>query len=349
MSFRHALIESLHSRNDHAFANYLEEQLAFIQNKNLEADILREVCKRGKPHHLSLLIERGWDVNMRLGIGEPGMDDGWTGDDATALHYAAQVGKDSHMKLLLEAGADVNARDADAATPILTPWLYGDVDTLQILIEHGADVNAENNEGETALLQWAQESSVEGVLYLIEQGADIHVTRSDGISVLWFMANRGNTEVAEELLRRGAILDYWSAVMLGKVEEVKAALVENPTLLETTDIRDWTPLFNAVRQQQWNMVEFLLRAGANPNHHSGQSISLIEAVLHNQLKIVQLLVYAGANIHLQIPQGALLGFRMTDYGYNGPYITTTSVTLFGLAKKEGFDEIVEFLKLAGAI
>lgn len=341
--------EAVASRDLNLFRVYLEENLSEGHLKGYECALLIHIIQFGKREHLEILIEKDWDVNMSLGrSGAASLDDGWTGDDATALHWAVALNKLKHIKLLLAAGADVNARDADNATPLHAPFLYGDVDILQVLIEHGADVNAKNNDGETALLQWAEEGRSDGVRYLMEQGADIHEKRADGTSILWFVANRSDTELAEELLGRGATLDFWSAVMLGKVEAVRAFLQASPELLESTDTRGWTPLYNAVAQKQWAMVEFLLRSGALPDHAEDKRYPLLQAVLANQLEIVKLLVYAGANLHAPVPTHFLFQRHLVFPAYCDAKSLQPPFTLLSVAEQQGFGEIAAFLRLAGA-
>ncbi len=117
------------------------------------------------PAIVKLLIDAG--ANLRRRISYRGMIGGFTivGNEATALHYAADVGNVESVRLLVQAGLDVNAADNDGQTPLhvalqserfhcqrmrdkdIKPFL----DVIGFLLEHEASLELTTKSDETVL------------------------------------------------------------------------------------------------------------------------------------------------------------------------------------------------------
>jgi ankyrin repeat protein len=85
--------------------------------------------------------------------GEPGLATARSGDDFTALHYAAFFDGPEAARLLLERGADVNAfADNELGVhPLNSAAAAGRTDVARVLLEHGADPTAPTKGGFTPL------------------------------------------------------------------------------------------------------------------------------------------------------------------------------------------------------
>jgi Ankyrin repeats (many copies) len=81
--------------------------------------------------------EQGGDVDERFSF-----------DDKTALHFAALFGHADVAALLLDAGADVGAKTTRGETPL---HFAANAATAALLLKAGADVGARTVDGETAL------------------------------------------------------------------------------------------------------------------------------------------------------------------------------------------------------
>jgi uncharacterized protein len=81
----------------------------------------------GDPDVLSLLLNKGYDVNGKI-------------KDCTLLHWAAMFGKPAAAKLLLEKGANVNAsiEGKSNSTPLHAARAMGHKEVEALLREHGA-------------------------------------------------------------------------------------------------------------------------------------------------------------------------------------------------------------------
>jgi len=136
----------------------------------------------------------------------------------------------------------------------------------------------------------------------------------------------GNIEAAEHLIKRGAKLTLPTAVCLGYMDEA-ARLVTAATL----DEKQFSLVLSALNGKE-NGVAAMLRNGADINKSSANLFAhatpLHHAVFSGSLKSVQLLVEAGANLHVR------------DTIYNG--------TPLGWAEYGRHEAIAEFLKEKGA-
>ncbi len=107
---------------------------------------------------------------------------------------------------------------------------------------------------------------------LVEAGADINFISGEGYTLLKYSAEGVNAEMVRALLDMGADTDA------------------------ETKRYSTTPLYVAVQQDDLEIVQMLLEAGANPN---AQNADLWFPPSHAQsIEMVQLLLDYGANIHL---------------------------------------------------
>lgn len=161
-------MEPIRKRDVTLFRAYLEENLAEGYLEGHEAELIRTVVILPRTEDLlRILIEKGWDMNRRLGPGEESMDNGWTGDNATPLFHAAQKGYCEKIAILIQAGAEVNARDRAGNTPLMTTHEFGNAEAVQILCKAGADIHARNHQGETAQSLWEAEGRFAEVRHLL--------------------------------------------------------------------------------------------------------------------------------------------------------------------------------------
>ena len=110
--------------------------------------------KFGNPHIVSLLLEKGADVNSTDFTGKTALS------KVTAL-YRKNVGRSqidaeeimmSALEMLMNSGANPNISDNEGQTPLMNVVaLTANVKAVKLLIDKGADVNAVDIAGETAL------------------------------------------------------------------------------------------------------------------------------------------------------------------------------------------------------
>ena len=223
----------------------------------------------------------------------------------TPLHLAAQVGNSNVIAPLVASGAQVSVLTATGATALMHAAHSGNADAVRMLIENGADPNVkETANGQTALMFAAASDRIDVVKLLIARGADLHVTsrvedfakltmtndadqngvprnqpppnpndvpgvtrpfnyneligKHGGLAALHFAARQGATATAEALIKAGANINQRGAG-------------------DKT-----TPVLVAAINGHFDLVNFLLDNGADPNLASEGGVTPLYAVVNVQ-------------------------------------------------------------------
>ncbi len=158
---------------------------------------------------------------------------------ATALHLAVLRNQHAAIRLLIARGADLDRRDfPDNAAPLHFAAAHGDLETIRLLVEAGADIEGKGDDHEVGVLGWA---------------TCFRDVRQDA---------------AAYLLDHGATLNLWAAIALDRVDDVRAMIAREPSLLSARMTRNQhrrPPLHHAVVKNRPRMVHLLLELGADPN------------------------------------------------------------------------------------
>ena len=183
----------------------------------------------------------------------------WRGDRISWILYVIVARKlyrefwgDSEIvKVLLSAGANPDWKRGGDST-FVAAALYGHAEIVKILLSAGADPDIEDLGGQTALMKAARQGHAEVVKILLAAGANPNAETYD-----------------ESILIEG----FGSARMEKSVEG-----------------DGWTALASAVQELHFDIVEILLKAGANPNHVFDSGISVTDnAIYDNHPAMVKLL------------------------------------------------------------
>jgi ankyrin repeat protein len=261
---------------------------------------LMAACENGYRAVVELLLQRGADVN-RAGLGtalHKVAAKGYAGLAELLLQHGAKpdvlIGKETPLHLavgssfadvaaaLLKAGASVTITNVLGVAPLHIVASRGDTNMATRLLDKGADPNAEDLEGKTPLYNALHGSprSVEMVRLLITRGADVnrrYIIKSDGAPTIG----------------QYPLID---AIAAGQ-REIVDAMLEAKADLNVVNM-DLTPLMVSVRAERADIVERLLRAGANPNQGTAfEPLPLFTAVSRGApaLAIVEALLKHGAD------------------------------------------------------
>ena len=261
------------------------------------------------PQVVKLLIDHGADLQTR--ISWHGFRTGvWIiGDDATALHYAADEGVPETIKLLIDGGVDAFATAHDSSyrknklVALEIAAIFGRADNAEAILNHPKFTSAAAEirqpildeclgHGASPMMPADDGQRLKLIRILLEAGANPNGS-DDGVTPLQIAASqirptedKKNAEIKEivALLRKhGAKIDLFSAVAIGDVEQVRALLAQVPKQANTFRHDGYPAIHFAIDMDDREMVTALLKGGCdvdlrNKSEHTGHKN---ETPLHN--------------------------------------------------------------------
>ncbi|MBT5738316.1 MAG: hypothetical protein HOI29_07080 [Planctomycetes bacterium] len=241
------------------------------------------------------------------------------------------------VQLLIAHGAEVNVSTTDGETPLMFAVDQGP-EMVQLLLDAGAKIEAEDRAGMTALSHaaWREnETSLGSAKLLLANGAEINHLSKAGYP-LTLACTSGNTSMVELLMEHGADV--------------------NPS-------GGFTPLMGAARGSQVELIEWLLKEGADPNavNRNGWTALMEAAELENtDGEIIAMLIEAGAKVNARCAEGktalmcALMWAQpatirqLLDLGADVRMKDEDGSTALMLAAEESSVEVVAMLVEVGA-
>ena len=109
----------------------------------------------------------------------------------------------------------------------------------------------------------------------------------------------GNRAIIDELIGRGAPVDFFTALVLGRIEQVERELNADPRLAQSRGIHDLAPLYFAAIGGHVNVAERLLAAGADVNAAAQAASAIHGAVMAGSADMLRLLLDHGADASLR--------------------------------------------------
>ena len=178
----------------------------------------------------------------------------------TPLYYAAWYDEPEIADFLISRGADPNrgASWKGFDTPLHRAAYHGSVRVAKVLIEHGVKADLRNSSEATPLHIAAWHGHPDVVRHLISQGADVNAQDKNRNTPLVYS---GRGSLGEEYTRHD--------------EEIAVLLVEAGANINHVNRFGDSALRAACGLGNTNVVEYLLKHGANPNLNMG-SESLLE-------------------------------------------------------------------------
>ena len=237
-------------------------------------------AKKSHIDSMKLLIAAGADVNKKTNLG------------STPLHQAAANNFIEGAELLLANGADINAANKYGQTPVDVARAGKCKNKLKIvhqkqtaqkaLAERGIGVD----EYDEALVKAAQTGDSDVLRLLIDAEVNVNKADSDGDTPLGWAAMKGHLECVKLLLatevinidslnKQGLSALYFS--ILNGHRECAIALVEAHAAVNTPDSDGKTPLFIACEQDDLEIVQLLLEAGALVQPQTDNGLNSLEA------------------------------------------------------------------------
>jgi ankyrin repeat protein len=241
--------------------------------------------RRGQQACVRLLLERGADVGVRD-----------YGDNAYALHFAAESADFETVEMLVEAGSDVIGEGDDHRLGVLgwaTCFQRAREDVAEYLLRHGAkldlwsaialdrtdDVRAlvtrepslltarmsRSEHYRTPLHHAAAKNRPKIVRLLLDLGADPNATDATGATPLTSAASeRADASIASMLEQVGAQLDFIAALNLARYDLAEAMLRDDSTRIGPRG-RDTIALHLAADRKNEAAVRWLIAHGVDVN------------------------------------------------------------------------------------
>ncbi|MBN2400131.1 MAG: ankyrin repeat domain-containing protein [Candidatus Aminicenantes bacterium] len=260
------------------------------------------------------LINQGADINAKnnngitpLGIAAMHVD--WNVSDLaelliaegadinTPLIRAAIFNNKVLAELLIAKGANINTKDEFGQTPLhAVAGLMECREVAELLISKGADINAKDNDGKTPLHRAASYGQKEIAKLLIAKGADINAKNKNGKTPLQIAESNNHKDVADLLRKHGAKDEKERAITNAPAPSASPAA--KPVDIDARDANGRTQLFNAILQNQNDLVLRLIDQGADVKAKDlFNSTPLHEASQINQASLADLLLAKGADIN----------------------------------------------------
>lgn len=284
------------------------------------------------PEVVRLLIDSGADLETPI-TWKGGRSGVWIiGDDATALHFAAQKGAPETVEMLIDAGIDIFATTTDTfsdqekeQTALDVAAFFGKSANAEAIVNHEKFWEGDDDRRQKVLdrcLILAAYSSwlannpdrTELLEVLLNKGANANATGPRGETAIQVAAsqirlsedeeNRLHGERVFTLVRFGGVLDLFSAVAIGDHEAVTRQLQQRPEHVNARRYDGFPALQFAVHMNDVNMVRLLLNAGADADiRNTNQSedeedvTPLHVAAGDKRMDIARLLVASGADVN----------------------------------------------------
>lgn len=158
------------------------------------------------------------------------------------LMYAAENGNVEMVDALLAAGAEPDQRNQEDETSLYQASFKNQTESMKRLIAAGADVNSRNREAKaTPLMEAANNGYKDAILILIGAQADPNISTTNGYTPLYYAAGSNHPDAVTMLMAMGA-----------DPEQVAGS-------------SQWTPVHKAAWEGNYEVLENLLKYGANAN------------------------------------------------------------------------------------
>ena len=307
---------------------------------------LADAAQRGDIETVRSLLAGDADVNAAHG------------DGMTALHWAAYRNDVEMAQLLTKSGADLKAATREETlTPLLIASGTGNAALIKLLLDAGADASEANSIGTTALMEAASAGDRDAVRTLLDGGADPNAKAIRDQTALMFAASRNREEVIRLLASRDTDLNATSAIVPMDLPlfDDDGNRIPNRTSggrPKAEIMGGNTALHYAVREGHFEAVRGLVDAGANVNERNpgDRMTPMVMAIINGEFDIANFLLERGADPNMATIDGLAALYATVDMRYAPVAWSPTRQTAAGGIgqQKVNYLEFMEILLENGA-
>lgn len=224
------------------------------------------------------------------------------GDDGTALGSASQRNHESVVRSLLDPAHNLKSSGVYYENAMLDAARSGHAEIVRLLLEKGTFARKLSLQYEVL---WAacRFGHVQLVQIMLDEGLEAKIQWLEGSLALEFAACYGHRLIVSLLLDEGIILNYkgircnaiYAAASNGHEDIVQMLLDKGADINSSGSCYD-TPLLEAAKNQQLDMMRFLLNNGANLHTYQCGYRAFYQAVIQGHEKVVCILAEAGADV-----------------------------------------------------
>ena len=173
------------------------------------------------------------------------------------------------------------------------------LEDLLTIFQQEKNINRLNTNNQSVLFYPTVLKYPKAVKFIIEKGIDINQRDNEELSALEIAISYGYKKTVELLLKKGAIIKFSNgyttlilSVISNNIELINFFI--NSKNINQADNDGWTPLFWAIQYENVQVINLLLKEGANPNSVDNDSRTPIFGVCGNgNKKIFDILIKKG--------------------------------------------------------
>jgi ankyrin repeat protein len=146
--------------------------------------------------------------------------------------------------------------------------------------------------------------NLDRVRELVEEHPALAGARASwGESTVEAATQMGRRDIIEYLVSHGAPVDFFTACVLGRRDQVEAELTSDPSLARARGVHDLSALYFPAISGNLDLVELLVSRGADVNDAAQAGAPIHGAVMGGHAKVVRWLLERGAAPGLPDHQG----------------------------------------------